>query len=31
MNKRTLGGTNRKAINVSGFCARMKENSGKNI
>ena len=31
MTKRTLGGTNRKAIRVSGFRARMKTKSGKNI
>lgn len=31
MSKRTLGGTNRKAIRVSGFRARMKTNTGKNI
>ena len=31
MSKRTLGGTNRKAIRVSGFRARMKTHTGKNI
>jgi large subunit ribosomal protein L34 len=31
MTKRTLGGTNRKALKVSGFRARMKTHSGKNI
>jgi large subunit ribosomal protein L34 len=31
MTKRPLGGTNRKAIRVSGFRARMKTNSGKQI
>ena len=29
MSKRPLGGTNRKAIRVSGFRARMKTHSGK--
>ena len=29
MTKRTLGGTNRKAIKVSGFRARMRDNKGK--
>ena len=31
MSKRTLGGTNRKAIRVSGFRARMNTHSGKKI
>ena len=31
MTKRTLGGTNRKAIKVSGFRARMRDNKGKKI
>lgn len=31
MTKRTLGGTNRKAIKVSGFRARMKNSKGKKI
>lgn len=31
MTKRTFGGTKRKAIRVSGFRARMKTKSGKNI
>ena len=31
MSKRTLGGTNRKAIRVSGFRARMKTHSGKKL
>ena len=31
MSKRTLGGTNRKAIRTSGFRARMKTHSGKNV
>jgi large subunit ribosomal protein L34 len=31
MTKRTLGGTKRKSIRVSGFRARMKTKSGKNI
>lgn len=31
MSKRTLEGTKRKAIKVSGFRARMKTSSGKNI
>lgn len=31
MTKRPLGGTNRKALRVSGFRARMKTHSGKKI
>ena len=31
MSKRTLGGTKRKAIKISGFRARMKNPTGKNI
>ena len=31
MTKRPLGGTNRKAVRVSGFRARMKTNAGRNI
>nr|WRW10670.1 50S ribosomal protein L34 [Ascoseira mirabilis] len=31
MTKRTLGGTNRKAIAVSGFRARMKSKQGCNV
>ena len=31
MTKRTLGGTNRKSVRVSGFRARMKTTSGRNI
>ena len=31
MSKQTLGGTNRKAIRVSGFLARMKTHRGKKI
>jgi large subunit ribosomal protein L34 len=31
MTKRPLGGTNRKALRVSGFRARMKTNAGKKI
>jgi large subunit ribosomal protein L34 len=31
MTKRTLGGTNRKSVRVSGFRARMKTASGRNI
>jgi large subunit ribosomal protein L34 len=31
MTKRPLGGTNRKSIRVSGFRARMKTHSGKQI
>jgi large subunit ribosomal protein L34 len=31
MSKRTLGGTKRKAIKISGFRARMKNHNGKNI
>lgn len=31
MTKRTFGGTKRKAINVSGFRARMKTKSGRKI
>ena len=31
MTKRPLGGTNRKAVRVSGFRARMKTTSGRNI
>jgi large subunit ribosomal protein L34 len=31
MTKRPLGGTNRKALRVSGFRARMKTKAGQNI
>jgi large subunit ribosomal protein L34 len=31
MSQRTLGGTNRKSIRVSGFRARMKTHAGKNV
>jgi large subunit ribosomal protein L34 len=31
MSKRTLGGTNRKSLRVSGFRARMKTATGKKI
>jgi large subunit ribosomal protein L34 len=31
MTKRTLGGTNRKSVRVSGFRARMKTTAGRNI
>ena len=31
MNKKTLGGTNRKAVRVSGFRARIKNHNGKKI
>ena len=31
MTKRPLGGTNKKALRVSGFRARMKTNSGQKI
>jgi len=31
MTKRTLGGTNRKSVRVSGFRARMKTASGRSI
>lgn len=31
MTQRPLGGTNRKSVRVSGFRARMKTHSGKNI
>lgn len=31
MSKRPLGGTNRKALRVSGFRARMKTHSGRKI
>jgi len=31
MTKRPLGGTNRKALRVSGFRARMKTNAGQKI
>lgn len=31
MTKRTLGGTNRKAVGVSGFRARMKSKQGRKV